>query len=211
VFIKAEPSPQGTPLPTKSPSVKKLTTITLCVLAFIASAWLLGDFIQKTLEAADYGEELTTGSNAAATKDQEHQPIPTTSIITSATRVPKNPQLVAEKIPMQTLLATAAEKYKQGNDSGAQLYTQRALSIAETKSQAIDLMAFADKFFSAGKPKLAEPLYRRALSILGILAGPRSPEYLQVLTKLSSLCHSMNRMQEENELNAYKQRLAQQS
>lgn len=70
----------------------------------------------------------------------------------------------------------------------------------DTEEYAEHLTLYGDTLVNVGKLRDADNLYRRALTILGRSAGPRSPKYGATLLRLANLCHSMQRYDEETSL-----------
>jgi hypothetical protein len=87
------------------------------------------------------------------------------------------------------------------------MLSQRALAIAKSRDEGMKLISAGDRLIAEKHLDMAEWFYRRAISVLGQCCGASSWEYKEALTRLANLCHRMQRLQEEQDLNEYIQRL----
>ncbi|MDR3617413.1 MAG: hypothetical protein P4L53_27910 [Candidatus Obscuribacterales bacterium] len=117
-------------------------------------------------------------------------------------------KMVTTNAQTSSLNAAMADAGTGASYSGDDSSCQQALALVKTHDEGMKLISIADDFLRKGDTKRAELLYRRALRVLGSSNGQTSWEYQQVLSRLSFLFQSKNRLQEEQEIKAYSKRLS---
>lgn len=174
-----------------SPKEKKQILAGLAVIAVLAYIWVL---------AGSVGHSESSKRLAQAVREEAkevHESI-------------QDNEAAINALSLDSLLELSKVQGAAGNYAQAVITDGRAMAVAQTRDEAMKLVSFADQYVQSGRPEFAEPFYRRAMSVLGVSLGTNSWEYLQVLNRLAALCHGMNRLDEEDQINAYIKQLSEQ-